>query len=290
MPNYTVEQAGRNVHVIRVPVERWEGWSFSVLMTSDQHTDHIASDRDMQIDHLEELKARDGLGLSFGDTFCLMQGKYDKRSSIHALRPEYIATTPLHYYESVRRDLIDFYGPYAPWMRVWGLGNHETSWTEKHAVCPIRDLVKGLNQDYKGDCYASGYTGWVKFQFQRNNERYGRTLTFTHGHGGAAPMSEGIMQSKREVITLDNTDIHVSGHNHYSWHHEGVRALLDANNKQVLRPLHLVKLPTYKDEFGDGYGGWSVEKGQGPRPKGAHWLEFRWHRKRGLQMHLTRAI
>ena len=44
------------------------------------------------------------------------------------------------------------------------------------------------------------------------------------------------------------------------------------------RPYHdtqtHIKLPTYKEEYGDGFSGWHVETGKEPRPLGAWWLRF----------------
>jgi len=35
-----------------------------------------------------------------------------------------------------------------------------------------------------------------------------------------------------------------------------------------------VKLPTYKDEYGKGEGGWHIETGKPPKPLGAYWLRM----------------
>ena len=37
--------------------------------------------------------------------------------------------------------------------------------------------------------------------------------------------------------------------------------------------LH-VRIGTYKNEHGDGYGGWSVEKGLAPKGLGAVWMRL----------------
>ena len=37
--------------------------------------------------------------------------------------------------------------------------------------------------------------------------------------------------------------------------------------------LHL-KVPSYKEEYVDGYGGWHIERGGPPKPTGAMWLRF----------------
>jgi hypothetical protein len=37
--------------------------------------------------------------------------------------------------------------------------------------------------------------------------------------------------------------------------------------------LHL-KVPSYKEEYVDGYGGWHIERGGPPKPTGAVWLRL----------------
>jgi hypothetical protein len=39
---------------------------------------------------------------------------------------------------------------------------------------------------------------------------------------------------------------------------------------------HFVRTPGYKDDFGDGSGGWHIETGKPPKPKGCAWLRFYW--------------
>jgi hypothetical protein len=34
-------------------------------------------------------------------------------------------------------------------------------------------------------------------------------------------------------------------------------------------------LPTYKEEYGDGSGGYHIEKGRPPKPLGGAWLTFK---------------
>ena len=35
-----------------------------------------------------------------------------------------------------------------------------------------------------------------------------------------------------------------------------------------------IKIPTYKEEYGDGFKGWHCERGAPPKPIGAVWLRF----------------
>jgi hypothetical protein len=51
-----------------------------------------------------------------------------------------------------------------------------------------------------------------------------------------------------------------------------------------------IKMATYKEEYGDGYGGWHVETGKPPKPLGGWWLRFYWDRsEERVQYEVIRA-
>ena len=82
-------QVERSSYILRVPLERRQDWEFKILITSDQHWDNPKSNREMQIEHLDQAKAIGAPVMSAGDFFCLMQGTFDKRANKAALRPEH---------------------------------------------------------------------------------------------------------------------------------------------------------------------------------------------------------
>jgi hypothetical protein len=42
---------------------------------------------------------------------------------------------------------------------------------------------------------------------------------------------------------------------------------------QILqKPVHQVRTATYKEEWADGYMGFHVERGRGPKPLGGYWM------------------
>ena len=49
------------------------------------------------------------------------------------------------------------------------------------------------------------------------------------------------------------------------------------NQKGVLyqRTQYHVRLPTYKNEYKDGYGGWHIETGKPPKPIGGMWMRVK---------------
>lgn len=51
--------------------------------------------------------------------------------------------------------------------------------------------------------------------------------------------------------------------------------------------LH-IRPPGYKDAWGDGHGGWEVEKMLGPKALGSHWLTFKWDSNKKVIYYETR--
>ena len=84
-------------------------------------------------------------------------------------------------------------------------------------------------------------------------------------------------------------DIIVSGHTHDSWCSDKMRQWMCDSGKVEQRPLYLLKVPTYKDEYGVGEGGWHVETGKPPKPLGAYWLNIELGRAGSPLIRLERA-
>ena len=68
----------------------------------------------------------------------------------------------------------------------------------------------------------------------------------------------------------------VCGHTHDSWLVTLSRERLGHTGKVFLDEQHHVRVPSYKDEYGDGFAGWHVERGAPPKPIGAWWMRLRW--------------
>ena len=77
----------RNIHEVRHLAQRTQ--SVKMLLTSDWHYDNPHCDRDLLHTHLDEAKEAGALVCCFGDLFCFMQGKYDKRHDKSYVRPEH---------------------------------------------------------------------------------------------------------------------------------------------------------------------------------------------------------
>lgn len=267
---YTVEHKSRNVAIVRVPyITRFEQ---KFLLTADRHWDNPHSNWEMQARHLDLAKRYKAGVIDIGDFFCAMQGKYDKRSKKDDLRPEHKRTD---YLDALVETAEKFFKPYASQFIMIGMGNHETSILEKHETNLTNNLVNRLNH-HGGNVYNGGYSGWISFEFvhERQGHVIQKRLWYIHGYGGGGPVTRGVIQTNRKAVYLPDPDIVISGHTHDEWIMPISRTRLTVDNRQYLDEQIHVQIPTYKDEYNDGYEGFHIEKGRPPKPIGAIWMRF----------------
>lgn len=157
-----------------------------------------------------------------------------------------------------------------------------SAWLKHHETCPTTNLVraiKSINRD--SQMGAGGYGGWVKFRVSIHGLNLTWTLRYHHGSGGSAPMSMGVLDSRRMYSWIEGADMIAVGHNHQSNIAGIAREYLETRNGVYeVRHRHcdFVRCGTYKQDWGDGSGGWIVEKGSGPSPIRAKWVRLytRW--------------
>jgi hypothetical protein len=231
------------------------------------------SDWDLQRKHLDLARRYRAGVFDFGDFFCAMQGKFDKRSRKADLRPEHKVDD---YLDALVRTAGDFFEPYADLFITIAMGNHETSILKRHEVNLTNNFVKELNQRTGTTVTNGGYSGWLHFIFE--NSISGREehvkLWYIHGYGGGGPVTRGVIQTNRKAVYLPDADIIVSGHTHDDFRLPIVRNRLSDESKQYLHEQLHIQVPTYKEEYRDGWDGFHIETGKGPKPVGATWLKF----------------
>ena len=268
---WTVEKNAPLVSTIRINGERRQSWEQYVLLTADRHFDNPMSDRKMQRLHMQQAIERDAPIIDFGDCFCAMQGRNDKRGSKSKVRKE---NRQDDYFGSLIRSGVKFFSPYKSQMAVWNKGNHESSILKHNEVDLTRFLIEELNRS-GSPCVIGGYRGWIKFNITDKSHRKSFSLYYTHGSGGSAPVTKGVIGTNRRASYVD-ADIICSGHIHEAWSLELRKIGLSHCGEEVIRDqLHLC-IPTYKEEFAQQEDGWHHEKGSAPKPLGAWWLRFYW--------------
>jgi hypothetical protein len=276
--NFTVTAKSRNIHVVNWAAPnpaKWEGW---VLLRGDAHHDNPHSDHAMERKHLMECADRDGLWLDVGDLFCAMGGKWDPRGAKHGTtRPEHAMAND--YTDSLVRHAADFYSPWADRCVVLGRGNHEQSILKRHETDLTERLAQSMRDRTGQAVTAGGYGGWVKFVlWSGKHSRCCFDLKYFHGSGGGGIMSFDTLRVRRQASYLPDADVIVCGHVHEAWHLAIGRERLRSQNgdyRVELDEQHHVRTGTYKDEYGDGYSGYHVEKGGPPKAIGAVWMRIR---------------
>lgn len=268
---WSFDERARTVHRLSVslPTVKDEQW---ILLQSDVHWDNPMCDRAMLTRHWEQALERNAPILDNGDFFCAMQGKWDKRANKNDLRPEHQAAD---YLDALVRTAADALQPYKRLLTLRGQGNHETGVLKRHETNLTERLVERLKVKGSPHVAVGGYSGFVVLDISLAAKRHPLKLHYHHGHGGGGPVTRGVIQTNRLAVFLADADISWQGHTHDAYHVPIARVRLNQDNTQIVhtRQEHL-RTPGYKEEYGDGYGGWHVERGGPPKPVGAAWLHI----------------
>jgi hypothetical protein len=278
---FRVEKNSINVLTVHFDNVR-EGWEHWFLLSSDRHHDSGGCNRELELEHLDLVKQRNGHVLDFGDIFDVMQGKYDPRRSYPEMRPEYLEAmvkTKTGYLDVVVQDAVKFYKKYADRFLLISQGNHETAIHSHNDTDMIDRLVFGLNTAAGTQIHKGAYGGWVRFCFNiQKTQRESINLKYFHGSGGGGPVTKGTIQSNRQAVFLPDANIVVNGHIHESWLLALSRERLSNAGVISQDVQYHVRTGTYKDDYGDGSGGWHVERGAPPKPMGAVWMRLYYDR------------
>lgn len=286
------EQLGKNVFRTIIPFKRNRDWEHWTLFISDMHWDNPHCKRDLLKKHLDLAKERGADIVSVGDAFCAMQGKYDKRKSKSAIRPEHQED---NYLDALVHTAVKWFEPYQANMFVWGQGNHETAIKGRHETDLTERFVACSNM--RGAKMFNGqYGGYVLYRFEQTGnqkKKQSRTMVvnYFHGNAGGGGPTAGMGRVYRRAGYTPDADIILTGHTHDSWLRELIQLRIDKNSGVVRhKPQTIVRIGTYKDEIGSGASGWSVETGKDPKPTGGWWCRWHWDSPtQEIQYQLSRA-
>ncbi|MGB1728849.1 MAG: hypothetical protein ACPHF2_02570 [Crocinitomicaceae bacterium] len=256
-----------------------------IALMSDLHWDNPHCMLERLAEDLQAAVDADAPIMLFGDTFCAMQGKWDRRASKSCLRPEHQCDD---YLDALVRTAAEWFEPYLSHLCLVGLGNHETAITKRHETCLITRFVercKMINPD--SPISKGGYSGWLKIVSYDNagQDRFRKSaalaLAYTHGYGGGGPVTRGAIQQQR-MSAMYESDIVVMGHVHERQHTEMVKVSLSHKTmKEKISSQHHLRCSTYKDEFSLNEGlSWHRDNGRPPKPIGGWWLDVELLRRR----------
>lgn len=238
----------------------------SYFFSSDHHWDSVICDREQLKADFEEAKSLDAGIIIIGDSFDAMGGKYDPRSGKEDIRPEYNRGA---YFDDIVYDYVDFLKPYKDLILMISDGNHETSVKKRHEIDLIERTIMLLNPKIQHGKYA----GFIEYMFEHNTKggRRSKTMYYTHGNGGNAPVTKNTIQTNRRQDMI-LADFYISGHNHTEHHVPRTQIRLTASHKAETVKCHHYQLGCYKNEALQG--GYADHKGMSGANIGGRFLQF----------------
>ena len=262
---WTIETLEGGVNRLTFRARLW------VLLTSDWHWDSVKCDRERLAADLAAAKKVNAAVLSIGDHFDVMGGKWDPRSNgKYDVRPEFQTG---NYFDDIISKCAEWLEPYRDQMALITPGNHETAVRKRMETCLTTRLVERLRMN-GGRVRQGGYAGWVLFRSINSGKATAvHKLWYHHGYGGGGPVTRGVIDFSRYLVDTDADVVH-AGHIHQRTLVEASRQRITASGIAQIKPIHLVRSSTYKQEcLTDG---WAVEKGMSSRPLGGWWMLLRW--------------
>jgi hypothetical protein len=268
---WNIEQMkSANAHRIKVQAENLrKPQKFRMLLVSDEHWDNAHCDLDLLRKHHEEAKNINAPILKFGDTFCAMQGKWDRRADQNELRPEHRGN---NYLDRLLDTAADWYEPYKKQIALVGQGNHEVSVEQRHHTNLV-DRFAGELRRRGGVALSTGIWGYVRVSFEVAGQiKHSNDIFFHHGYGGGGEVTRGMIDNSR-TRGQHFADVYYSGHIHRRNMDENVidrlniGGVIESTNQIFLRG------GSYKSEGVSGCD-WHSMTGKAKRPSGGWWVDF----------------
>jgi hypothetical protein len=277
MKKWTLTRIAPNVHALDLNLDHI-GESVECLFQADEHWDNAHCRLDLLKRHHDEAKELAAPIFKFGDTFCAMQGKWDKRASQSQLRPEHRGS---NYLDSLVKTASEWYRPYQENIALICPGNHETSILKRHETNLTERLCDRLGVE------MGGYWGYVIVRLNRKvkggrKSSYALHVHYHHGYGGGGEVTRGLIDNNRtrgQYIA----DIYFSGHIHRRNMDENQIVLCNRYGRIETREQVFLRLGTYKAEH-DEPGGYHAESGRAARPLGGWWVKFTYAKEGDLHI------
>lgn len=266
-PDWSMERTDGNA--FRLTFDAVAGEPVWVLLMSDEHFDNALCDRALLHKHHREAKERNAPILKIGDTFCAMQGKWDKRADQDQLRPELRGN---NYLDKLVDAGAELYSPYAEQIALVAGGNHEASINLRHQT----DLVQRLAERLRlagGKPFTSGMQGWVRIFLRTPRKALSLDLHYHHGYGGGGEVTRGMIDNSR-TRSQYMADVYFSGHVHRANEDENQILFLGPQGTVCKKSQHFLRGGAYTNDEGSS---WQISRGAAARAKGGWWLKLTFH-------------
>jgi hypothetical protein len=163
-----------------------------------------------------------------------------------------------------------------------GYGNHETSIIHHQETDILQRFVAILNHSCGSKVEIGGYGGVIDFKMHYDHLHTSNFVThYYHGSAGGGIVTKGVISDQRILAMVEGYDCTWQGHVHELYYHQNIIHRYDRSTKMLLqKPIHQVRTATYKEEWADGYMGFHVERGRGPKPLGGYWMKLKVEREK----------
>lgn len=269
--NWTISRADTNCLTLEWDVSG-SGDSREILLMSDEHVDNAECHLPTLIAHHERAIEIGAPICKFGDTFCLMQGKWDKRADQNQLLPELRGN---NYLDNVESYAFSKYEKYARNIAALTKGNHCISIENRHQTSLIERLASRLRQA-GSPVLTAGVAGFVRLSFRWGSRSVAsKLLCYHHGYGGGGEVTRGMIDNNRTRGQY-LADVYYSGHIHRRNMDENVLLSVNRGGKVTRMPQLFLRGSSYKiEEFSE----WHTSGGRAARPIGGWWLKLTLSRK-----------
>lgn len=240
--------------------------------TSDWHLDNVKCKRQKLKEHLDYIVEKKGFISIHGDMGCLMQGRYDPRSSKSDLDSLFKSA---NYMDDVVEYHVEFLLPYVDHIVAISDGNHETSVNKRTETNFIRRVIRELKHEKPNDIQYMPYAGVIDYMLEHKSGGGVRSfkLGFHHGAWGGI-VSKGTQGVPRFSSIHPDVDAFYSGHTHDQWFVRHPQFRIKQNgDTPIVDQIH-IKGGTFKEEFGT-MSGWATEKIVMPKSIGSSILRLR---------------
>jgi hypothetical protein len=271
-------ELSRNIH--KVDILYNFNSTHQVMFLSDIHFDNPHCKRDLLKKHLDYALELNIPVFINGDFFCVMQGKYDPRRRKSNILPQHNVD---NYIDAVINEAVEWFKPYAKILKLVGYGNHETGVLKNIETDVLQRFVDLFNSQNGGDCYTGGYGGWLIFNFKHKagGASANYKVKYFHGSGGGGPVTKGTIQLNRMMAQVQGADCIWQGHVHELYSLYYTIETLNRTNKVILKDILHLRTSSYKEEYGDGYMDFHIERGRPPKPLGGYILTLSTLREEG---------